>query len=209
MKLYGISGLGADQRVFQYLDLPLAITPIDWIDPIKSETLISYAGRLTKQIDTEEAFAILGVSFGGLIAVEMSKLINPAYLILISSAETSSDLRWSYRLLGKLKILNLVPHFFFNPPRFLANWVFQATDKKLLSAILDDTDTKFAKWCVNALISWKNEKPIEIRHLKIGSIKDKLIPAKKQNNIYLIDGGGHFMVVDKADQLSEVIRSFI
>ena len=65
MKIYGISGLGADQRVFKYLKLDCEFIPIDWITPLKRESIENYALRLAQVIDTNEAFGILGVSFGG------------------------------------------------------------------------------------------------------------------------------------------------
>ena len=39
MKLYAISGLGADKRVFQYLDLDYELIHIDWIPPLKGERI--------------------------------------------------------------------------------------------------------------------------------------------------------------------------
>ncbi len=42
-----ISGLGADERVFQYLDVPVPDKNfVKWIDPRKNESLENYAARL-------------------------------------------------------------------------------------------------------------------------------------------------------------------
>ena len=49
MKLYAISGLGADQRVFKYLTLDCEIIPLEWIDPQKNEPLENYAIRLSEK----------------------------------------------------------------------------------------------------------------------------------------------------------------
>jgi hypothetical protein len=43
MKIYGISELGADKRVFKYLTLEHELIPVDWIKPKKNETLIGYS----------------------------------------------------------------------------------------------------------------------------------------------------------------------
>jgi len=69
MKLYQIGGLGADERVFKYLKLNCETQTLKWIDPIKSEDLKSYSKRLLSQIDQTEDFGILGVIFGGIVAV--------------------------------------------------------------------------------------------------------------------------------------------
>ena len=90
MKIYGISGLGADKRIFDSLNLDYPLIPVDWIEPTENESLKDYSNRLLKVIDTKSDFALLGVSFGGLVAVEISKVLKPRLTIIISSAETKS-----------------------------------------------------------------------------------------------------------------------
>ena len=207
MKLYGISGLGADKRVFEYLDLDCKLIPIEWIEPLKNETIESYSIRISKSINREEDFGIMGVSFGGLVAVEISKRLNPKLTILISSAETRLELRLIYRIIGKTKILKLIPQFLFDPPRIIAYWIFGAVNKKLLNQILNDTDLYFAKWAVNQLTNWSNIERLSNPVLKIGGTHDKLIPPNK--NQRLIEKGEHFMIVDRADEISQIINEII
>ena len=206
MKLYAISGLGADQRVFQYLTLNCELIPLEWIEPKRRESIKEYAIRLSERIDVKEEFGILGVSFGGLVAVEISKWLNPKLTILISSAETKNELRRSYRLIGKIRVLKIMPKNLFNPPRFMANWIFGAKNQTLLKEILNDTDLKFAKWAVNELVNWNNNEQLSNDLLKIGGTNDKLIPPKGRNRISLISGGTHFMIVDRANEISQLIN---
>lgn len=206
MKLYRISGLGADKSVFQHLTLECNLIPVDWIMPKTKENIENYSKRLAQQINTNEQFGIIGVSFGGLIAVELSKLLNPALTILISSAETKEELRSLYRLIGKLGIIKLIPSQLFDPPRILANWLFGAKDKKLLKQILDNTDLKFSKWAVNELLSWKSTERLENRILKISGASDKLMPPVKNKGTRIIDEGEHFMIVDRANEVSDLIN---
>ena len=207
MKLYGISGLGADKRVFEYLDLDCKLIPIEWIEPLKNETIESYSIRISKSINREEDFGIMGVSFGGLVAVEISKRLNPKLMILISSAETRLELRLIYRIIGKTKLLKLIPQFLFDPPRIIADWIFGAVNKKLLNQILNDTDLYFAKWAVNQLTNWSNIEKLSNPVLKIGGTHDKLVPPNK--NQRLIEKGEHFMIVDRADEISQIINEII
>lgn len=206
MRIYGISGLGADERVFKYLALDCEFVYIDWIELKRNETIEEYAFRLSKNIDTQEKFGILGVSFGGLIAVEISKRLNPDLTILVSSAETRNELRYLYRVIGKLKFVHLLNKNLFNPPRFFANWLFDTKNKKLLNEILDDADLTFTKWAVNELIGWRNEKRLSNPVLKIEGTRDKLILPSKDCNAIKIQGGGHFMIVDRADEISRAIN---
>lgn len=209
MKIYGISGLGADKRVFKYLTLEHELIPIDWIKPKKRETLIEYSERLIKkyEIGNEEEFGILGVSFGGLVATEISKLKKPKFTILISSVETRKELTGIIKLVGKLKLIELIPEKLLNPPKIVAHFMFGTKKKELLNSIIDDTDLSFTKWAVRELMLWNNETRL-VNLIKIGGTKDKLLPPKGQNTI-LIENGEHLMIVDKAKQVSEIINEKI
>jgi len=108
-----------------------------------------------------------------------------------------------------LKILNLIPKMFFDPPRTIANWLFGTKQKKMLNEILKDTDLQFAKWAVIELLNWKNKEKLNNPILKISGTYDKLIPPQKDNNTKLIEQGTHFMIVDEADKISSVINQYI
>jgi pimeloyl-ACP methyl ester carboxylesterase len=70
--VYFISGLGADEKVFQFLRLDsIQQIHIKWLKTDPIEGLRAYASRLTAQIDTSQEVILIGVSFGGLIAQEI------------------------------------------------------------------------------------------------------------------------------------------
>lgn len=208
MKIYGISGLGADKRVFDFLTLENEFIPIDWITPHKNEPIKDYSKRLSSVIDIENDFCLIGVSFGGLIATEISQILNPKTTILISSAHTKNELRPIFRWFGKTQLIRVIPTFLFDPPRLIAKYIFGAKNTKLLSDILDDTDLSFAKWAVNELTNWRNTTQLK-NVLKINGTKDKLIPPKGNTKMELIDKGEHFMIVDRANEISKIINDKI
>lgn len=206
MKFYTISGLGADERVFDYLKVNHTLVHLPWIDPLKNETLESYANRLSKSIDTTESFGLIGVSFGGMIATEITKILTPKITFLISSVSISNNLPYIYRLIGKSKTLKIIPPFCFNMPKFIANYFFGTNEKDLLASILNDTDTQFIKWCVQALTTWGN-KTAPQNIIYIHGSKDKIIPLNNKENVFIIDNGGHLMIVDQAKEVSNIINS--
>jgi len=179
MKLFAISGLGADKRVFKYLTLEYDLIPVEWIKPEVKEPIIEYSKRLIKEygIGNKEEFGILGVSFGGLIATEISKLTKPKFTILISSIETRAELSGIIKLAGKSKLIELIPEKLLNPPKAIAYFMFGTKNKKLLNSILDDTDLNFIKWAIRELLNWKNKSKLP-NLIKIGGSKDKLLPSK-------------------------------
>ena len=208
IKLYAISGLGADYRVFQFVNLNAELIHLNWIQPGKEESLQQYTHRLAKKIDTTEPFGLMGVSFGGLIATEIAKKWHREFAILISSTDVTKGLPKIYGWVGKLGVLKLIPSACFQIPKWMANLLFGAKNKRLLSDILDDSDVDFTKWALKALTTWKNETPI-INGLKINGTKDVLIPGRKDSHTQFVESGTHFMIVDRADEVSDLVNSFL
>lgn len=205
MKIYGISGLGADKRAFQYLTLDHDFEVLDWIPPLEQESLANYAIRLFSPVKKDETYGVLGLSFGGMIATEISKHYDPEITILLSSAETRSDLPLILRQASKFNFHQYLPNKKPFIPRFMIQHMFGTSNKQLLNEILKDSDPMFTKWAVGAMMSWDNELRIE-NSIKISGTKDKILPPTDRENTILIEGGKHFMVVDKAKEISRTIN---
>ncbi len=106
-RLYILSGLGADEQVFQRLDFSgFATTFIKWKTPHENESIEQYAKRLLDQITTIKP-TIIGLSFGGIIAIEIAKQIETEKVILISSAKTKFEIPFYFRFIGLLRISSL------------------------------------------------------------------------------------------------------
>jgi pimeloyl-ACP methyl ester carboxylesterase len=207
MTIYCFSGLGADQRAFQFLDLAdHKLVHIDWIRPIEDETLPKYAARISSQIDTSIDFAIIGVSFGGIVAVEVAKRIGNCKLFIISSVIRRNELPKRYKLLGFFNLHKFLPSSLFVQSNWLINYLFGVRteiEKALLNKILKDTDPSFVEWALGAVLKWKNsETPNCIR---IHGTKDKILPIGNMKIDHLIEDGGHFTIVSHADEITKII----
>ena len=77
MKAYCISGIGANEQIFHNLNLKFDYVPVKWVETTYKESLKDYAQKLCEQVDTSEKFVLIGVSYGGMLATEMNKFINP------------------------------------------------------------------------------------------------------------------------------------
>ncbi|KQM76918.1 hypothetical protein ASE74_16720 [Pedobacter sp. Leaf216] len=214
MNVYFISGLGADKRIFSKLKLDDQLNEIhiDWIQPNKSESLSSYAKRLSNVIDTTKPFALVGVSFGGMIAVEIAKILNPTKTIIISSTVLAAQLPMLYRFAGKLGLLKLIPAKFLKSSNKLTqNYYFgtrSGSEKSLLSKIINDTDPYFLKWAIGSILAWKNNiRPLNTYH--IHGTNDKILYSKKAKPDYVIKSGTHFMVYQNAKEISGIIDHII
>lgn len=203
MKIYLIGGLGADHRVFKFLKLNCSSELIEWIEPKKNENLNSYVKRLSKQISPNENFGILGVSFGGIVAIELSKILNPKKLIIISSVLNHKQLPSTIKIFVRLGIISILPPILLKPPKPFFTYLFGARNKRLLNEIIIDTKPNFIKWSLNEIGNWKNEASIK-DVIRIHGTNDKLIPLK--GIAIEIEKGAHFMIVDRSDEISNIIN---
>lgn len=205
MKIYAFSGLGVDKRVFQFLQLDHKLIYIEWIPPGKNESLLGYAKRLSKPINTSEPFGLLGVSFGGMIAIEVAKMLNPHFTVLISSAARASELPPIVRFIRVTKLHKFIPFGLVKVFPFPVVWLFSTRNKSMLKQIIQETDLVFLKWAFGSIVHWKNEE-IPENCFKIHGTKDRLIALRDKAD-FPVKQGGHFMIVDKADEISQIIKN--
>ena len=208
-KVYFISGLGADRRIFSNLELPnVEAIHIDWVKPSEEDTMRTYATKLLPQIDTTVPVILLGLSFGGMLAVELSHLIDNSQTILLSTAITASAIPLRYKLLDKWKVPNKVPFSLVRKTNALTYHFFgikAAAHKALLKDILSDTDEYFFRWAIDAVLNWENEK-VPLHVTQIHGTKDHILPLVETSNLIKVEGGGHLMVLEQADLVTDVLR---
>lgn len=182
---------------------------LSWIPPQPDETLEHYAQRLARGIDTSRKFALIGVSFGGMIATEIAKITTPCKTILISSISRRKELPWLYRAAGSLHLHRLMPARAGNNANPLMYWLFGLNtphDRVLLSQILSDSNTSFTRWAIGAVLGWKNtERPASV--VCIHGTRDRVLPAR--NPQYAVGKGGHLMVVNRAAEISGIINTIL
>ena len=209
MTIYFISGLGADKRVFKKLTLPaqFEIKHIEWIPNIKNESLVDYTKRLLAQIDTTKPFSLVGLSFGGMVATELSKITKPKQVIIISSVSTSKQLPWYFKLHKISNLLTILPSKFLKSPNMFLYWIFgtkHTEQKTFLKHIINDTDIVFLKWSISKIARWDNKHKVENLY-HIHGTADKIFPIRFINPDVKIMGGGHFMVYDKHTEISKIL----
>ena len=210
-KVYLIPGLGADERVFQNINLT-SYEPIiiQWIRPFKNEPIQDYAKRLTTQITTPYP-VLIGLSFGGMIAIEIAKQIPTEKVILISSAKTKDELPPYFRWIGITGLHRLVPASYLKTPNPFGNYLFGVktpSEKTLLAVILRDTDIVFLKWAMDQIIHWENNTTIP-GLVHIHGTNDKLLPARFIIPNFWVKGGGHLMVLNAGEQINKLIKGII
>ncbi len=210
-ELYIFSGLGADERAFQRLDFSdFSTTFIKWIVPHDTETIENYTTRLLDQITTTKP-TLIGLSFGGLIAIEVAKQIDTEKVILIASSKTKKEIPFYYRFAGQIGLHKLLPTIVLKSSNFITNWFFGTSsmfDKQLLKQILIDTDPTFLKWAIDKVTKWENQTQI-LNLFQIHGTSDRILPIKFVSCNSTINNGGHLMTINKADELNNILRKLL
>ncbi|WP_343667971.1 alpha/beta hydrolase [Chitinophaga sp.] len=182
---------------------------ITWIPALPNESLTQYAGRIKSQITVENPYFI-GLSFGGIIAVEVSKQIRVEKMVLISSVRTKSELNKLQFFFMKLGLYRIIPGPLIKRANFLSYRYFGAkspNDKKALTKLLQDTDVTFFRWALKGIAYWDN-KEVPERTIQIHGTADRVIISRLVHPDYRIKGGGHLMILNRADTISKIIRNY-
>ncbi len=182
------------------------VVHIDWILPLENETLQNYALRISENISDENSI-LIGLSFGGILSVEISKIKKIKKVFLLSSAKTKFEIPFYYRVLGKLNLLKIIPNSILKRVNYLTYLVFGAKtnfEKNLLKDIIKNTDKHFLKWALHQIMNWKNENYSEnIVHIQGDS--DFILPHNFVKYDYLIKGGTHFMTLNQSKEIETII----
>jgi len=210
--IYFISGLGADERIFQWLRYDgYRPVHIRWVEPERGESIEAYAKRLCLQVEDENPF-IVGLSFGGMVAIEIAKHIETEKVVLLSSVKNQAEVPSYFKLFRALPLHRIAPFksllwaFY-----WLAYWLFapEGTDqKKLLKTVLIETDPHFLKWALHKVVVWRNDEvPENLVH--IHGKRDRIFPFRFVTPDYTVDNSGHLMVMNRAEDISNLLEALI
>ena len=209
--VYFISGMGADERAFQYLDLSFC-NPVfvQWIKPLENEPITGYAARLAQQITKKEPI-IVGLSFGGVVAIELSKLIPLKKLVLLSSAKTGREIPFYYRALRYLPLHKLISASALRSGNQLAYrlmGIAERADKKVFTRMLQVSDAGLLKWSIHQLAHWENTQyPSHTHH--IHGTRDLMLPIRFVQATETVQGGAHLMLMSKPEEVSALLKRVI
>lgn len=213
MTVYFISGQGADEKLFENLVLPpsLAIKYVQWIGPLKKETFADYTKRLSQQIDTTNNCILVGVSFGGIVAVELNKILRPKLTIIISSIGTNREHPPHFRFFNLFNLQKLIPGSWYKWYNPFVNWYFGAKtkrEKELLRYYMKTATKNYMKWSTNEILKWKNEtKPNDVLH--IHGTSDRIFLHQYTHADIKIKNGTHLMIHNRAEEISKILAEKI
>lgn len=210
LPIYCIPGLGINEEVFRNLKLENCdIRHIKWITPLKDERLPSYAARLAEQIDMSKPFGLIGMSFGGMCAVEIAKKHKSVKIILVSSSKTAGEIPINIRMWGNLPLYKNFNDSFYKNAAINIKSLFGVKSKEQgerFERMLNSAPENYFAGAINCIVTWKNtEVPENLIH--IHGTSDLILPYSKIENCnYTIKDGTHFMIADRAEEINAIIN---
>tara|TARA_Y100000389_G_scaffold118747_1_gene115907 strand:+ start:58 stop:702 length:645 start_codon:yes stop_codon:yes gene_type:complete len=210
--VYLMPGMSANSLIFEKIKFPknFELHKLDWISPNIDESLENYAKRLSEKI-VHKSPVLIGVSFGGILVQEISKIIKVNKLIIISSIKCNKEMP-SHMKFGKItKSYKLLPVKWINDFESLISFVLGPKIKKrvdLYRKYLSVRDENYLSWSLREMIEWKQSKPLK-NIIHIHGTKDLVFPTLYIKNFIEVPRGDHAMILKRAEWINQNLPKMI
>ena len=212
MKLYTISGLGADEKVLEKLTFNqnIEVVHIPWLIPNLDEDFYEYISRMSESIDDSEEFYLLGYSFGGIVAQEIHKLKPAKKIVILGSIRCDAEKSTLIKTGQKTNAIKYITVKVFNGNATLFYSFFRKLfDPKnpKLTQYFRVKDPYYLKWSMDKVAHWKFDKIPDV--IQILADKDIVFPIKNSQPDFVIKNATHLFPVTKAKEVSEILKTIL
>ncbi len=210
--IYFLPGQGSDKRIFNSLtfDSKYTLKYPEYDTLVRKMPLSELANEISTFIDTSERFALVGVSMGGMLSVELNEILSPEKVIIISSAKNRNELPFRY------KFQRLIPLFEIFPDRVIY-WGAKLLqplvepdrnkNKETFKSMLYRKKPKYLKR-TDRIIIRRTRKSNNKRIIHIHETNDHTIPIRNiENPDYIIENGSHMMTLTRAKEISDILNN--
>jgi pimeloyl-ACP methyl ester carboxylesterase len=204
-----LPGLGADARLFepQRAAFPGLSVPA-WPPPRATETLADYAARFAASRTWPAQFVLGGSSLGGIVALELARVLRPHAAVLLGSAASPASLSRHLRLLRPMAAVlpsSLLPRRGW-PAQLLARYFGADTSEAVavFLSMLNDADPAFMGWALRAISRWEPSPALAVPVLCIHGSRDRLMLCGADVD-HVIDGAGHLLTITHAEQVNRAL----
>lgn len=208
--IYFVSGTGANSKIFERILLPeqtFEMHFIEWIQPASvDESIEQYAKRMCEKIKHPSPI-LVGVSFGGIMIQEMSKIINSEKIVLISSIKSKDELPKKLKFIRDSKAFLLAPTGYIDNIENFLSLIFGNKTKKRIQAYrkyLSVRDPLYLNWAIKQALIWKQTEPLP-NTIHIHGTEDPIFPIKYIKNCISIKKGSHIMIITKPKEISKIL----
>ncbi len=207
--VYFMPGMSANSLIFEKIKLSskYKLHLLEWIDPLKNETLKDYSIRFSEIIIHKNP-VLVGVSFGGVLVQEISKIIKVHQTIIISSIKSNKELPNSMKMVKLTKSYKLLPVKWLNDFESLITFVLGPRINRrveLYRKYLSVRDRNYLSWAIKELIEWDQDESMD-NVIHIHGTKDMIFPAIYLKNYIPLPNGDHAMILKKADWINKFLE---
>jgi len=206
-----LPGIGLDARLFatQSVAMPEIRVP-QWLQPGYFESLPAYAKRMAQAVDPGGPCYVGGMSFGGMVALEMSRHLDCRGCFLISSIRSREELPYWAKFLA--------PWAWALPPR--ADLIAAAGGTALLWTVgrvlpprwklfcvhLSKTRAPILPWACRVAVKWKPTEPVRCPIYQLHGDGDPILPHQFTQPSQLVPRGGHLLPLTHPFVVNEFLR---
>ena len=210
MKLYVISGLGADKKVFENINFPEKFSEIifiEWLMPDVNESFQNYVKRMSEPINKDEKFCLLGYSFGGIMVQEINKLKPAEKIVILGSIKSDKEMSVTFHLAKKSRIFTKIPESYFGEKTVKSyaffRKLFDPKNPKLWQYFVVQ-NPNYLKWSINKILEWKSDENPKV--VQILADKDIVFPPKNSKPDYIVKNGTHLFPVTRHKEVSKILE---
>ncbi|HEX8916246.1 MAG TPA: alpha/beta hydrolase [Humisphaera sp.] len=205
-----LPGLSGDPRVVrpQLAAFPTLTVP-RWLPPASAaEPLPVYAARLARAIDPGRPCLVGGVSFGGIVALELARHLQAKACLLIASCRDVGGRPTALRLLRPLEAVT---------PMASLGWATTlggATAASVMPPLrrrlnrVSPEVLAFRTWALRALLAWRPTSP-PCPVLQIYGDRDSTFAVGRSRADAVIRGAGHMLTLTHPEQVNAFIRTAV
>ncbi|MFT6165360.1 MAG: pimeloyl-ACP methyl ester carboxylesterase [Vicingaceae bacterium] len=210
--IYCIPGLGLDHRLFRKLSISgVELKFLDYIEPLDDEPVAAYAKRMADKIE-DEVFSILGMSLGGILAIEISRLKKTEHLFLISTVKNKSEVPSIFKYMDLLPTKNKTASKLAIEASVAFKPYYDKSDaagNKLFEAMIHAASHKMLAWGVKSISNWTYNEELTCPFYHLHGTADLIFPLKNIDKAESVKGATHYMVYNNAEEVSKRIEARI
>lgn len=210
MKIYLISGLGADYKVLEKLKFSTSVEPIfiPWLVPSNKENFHDFVKRMADAIDDKEDFYLLGYSFGGIMVQEIHKIKPAKKVVILGSIRSDQEKSKLIKLGGASRLPRLFPVKMFTPKSaalygFMRK-IFDPKNPKVLQ-YFRMKDPYYLKWSIEKIAEWKFEALPDV--IQILADKDIVFPIRNSKPDFVIHNATHLFPATRSKEVSKILET--
>jgi len=154
---------------------------------------------------------LMGLSFGGMVSIEIAKLLPVDKVILISSVKSRKEMPWWMKAAGTLRLNKIFPMRSYKITEPIQNRFIGVTNREDLEMVVNyrkNAPQEYIDWAVNEILKWRNQwVPPKIFH--VHGDADKIFPIGNLVPTHIIKEGGHFMIMNKAPEVNAALNQIL